>query len=131
MLRSLLTALLIFGLAAAPLAPVAAAPAKAVPAKAANAEHMSKHAGMPGCHGMKVKTDTQKPAAKKTSHRHCPDCEKGACAGDLCALKCFKVFARLPYAPEVGVPAAERFTPAVASQHRPISLQPQPPPPRA
>lgn len=124
MLRTLLKAVLIVGLAVAPLAPVAAAPAKA-PA----AEHVSKHAGMPDCHGMKAQAE--KAAPKKTSHKHCPDCGKGTCAGDLCALKCFKVFARLLHAPEIGVPAAERFAPAVASQHRPISLKPQPPPPRA
>lgn len=127
MLRSLLKALLIFGLAVAPLAPVMAAPGKR-----ALSEHSFKHAAMPDCHGMNMQAEKPAPnAPKKTAHKHCPGCEKGTCAGDLCALKCFKVFARLPYAPQVGVPAAERFAPAGSSQHRPISLQPQPPPPRA
>ena len=122
-LRSVLAFLLVFSLAATPVAARVAVATKAAPHT-----EMVKTSAMPDCHGMKI----QAASAKQTSHNHCPDCNNGSpCAGGACQFKCFKVLADLPGVARIVSFAAERFEQVAQTAPSPLNLTPQPPPPRA
>ena len=122
-LRRVLAVLLVFSLAATPVAARVAA-TTTTPATA----NMVMKASLPDCHGMKMTVDGHKTPDQK----HCPDCDKSkSCLADLCQFKCFEILAALSSPPRIGAMAADRYGSVQHRAPKPIILNPQPPPPRA
>lgn len=121
--RSILAALLCFGLAATPALARAAFVTKPAPV----AQTETKMA-MPDCPGMKAAHEQHKPA----QHKNCPDCDKrAACDQDACQLKCFKVVADLPRRDRDIAVSYQHFDAVESTLAVPIDWEPQTPPPRS
>jgi hypothetical protein len=136
--RSILAALLVLSLA---VTPAAARAAFAVNDGHAGASHSDMAAqemmaaeieAMPDCHRMMMQLAEHKPApVKSDNHKNCPDCDKrGACAADICQLKCFKVLGALHDEDRAAQLIADKFSlsPQAALEAR--SYKPRTPPPR-
>ena len=122
-LRRALAILLVFSLAATP---VAAHVASAT--KVSGVSDMVNIASMPDCHHVNAGMVEQ----KSSSQKHCPNCEKDQpCSGDQCQYKCFKVMAALPR-PSFSLPTFHlRYGFVQSTVPVPVNLTPQRPPPRA
>lgn len=122
-LRRILAVLLVFCLAAAPAVAHAAAAKSVAPSGS-----LVKMASMPDCPGMKMAGAGQSSPAKK----HCPGCDNNApCSADQCQLKCVKLLGALPSPARTTAKLATRYDRAEYVLPVPVSLAPQPPPPRA
>ena len=122
-LRRALAVLLVFCLAAAP---VAARVASATRAQSAAA--MVNMASMPDCLTMQMSDADYKTSSQK----HCPDCDKDkSCSADECQFKCFKVLAALPTAAGKASRFATHYGQVRFAVPATVNLTPQPPPPRA
>jgi hypothetical protein len=138
-IRSILAVLLVLSLAVTPAAARAAFAVNDGHAGASQSEMAAQEklaaemAAMPDCHRMMMQQAEHKPApAKSDSHKNCPDCDKrGACAAELCQLKCFKVLgAALTEGRAVRL-VAQQFDLPTPTALEPISYKPRTPPPRS
>ncbi|MFN0219981.1 MAG: hypothetical protein ACKVP4_14345 [Hyphomicrobium sp.] len=123
LLRRLLALLLVFGLAATPVA--ARLVAKSQPYAATQ---MVKTVAMPDCHGMKMPA----PETKQSGHKNCPGCDKDKpCAANACELQCYKIVAALSDFGQEATRPVQLFATARPAATAPFVLAPPPPPPRA
>jgi hypothetical protein len=121
--RRFLATLVALSVATMPVVSFAAAPQHAPPAM----EHVSSHAGMPDCHGMKA----DQPAPVEHEKENCPKCKAGVCTPDACQVKCSNVVGDLPRESKLALPAPLRLVFPASAQFDVIHLRPPLPPPRA
>jgi hypothetical protein len=82
---------------------------------------------------MMMQQAEHKPApVKSDSHKNWPDCDKrGACAADVCQLKCFKVLGAALTEGRAARLVAQQFDPPTPTAPEAVSYKPRTPPPRS
>ena len=121
--RRFLAIVVALSVAAMPAVSFAAAAQHALPA----AKHVSSHAAMPDCHGMKA----DQPAPVEHEKENCPKCKTGVCTPDACQVKCSNAVGDLPRESKLALPAPVRLLFSASAQFDVIHLRPPLPPPRA
>lgn len=120
--RRLVGILAALSVAVMPAVAFAAAPNHAPP----SLQHVSSHAGIPDCHGMKA----GQSAPVEHEKDNCFKCKTGVCTPDACQAKCSSVVGDLPRESKLALPAPGQLLFAASAQFDVTHLRPPLPPPR-